>query len=132
MIKIIATERGVDVSGSGAFHAPRGDHLHNGVDFMCMAGNKVCSNVDGVVTKLGYTYADDLNFRYVEITDDNDNRVRFFYVKPSVIVGQIIEDGDVIGISQNLDTRYKGITNHVHLEVKLHNDMFIDPKVYFK
>ena len=131
MIKIIGTERGVDLFGSGAFHASRGRRTHNGIDIKCMAGNKACSNVAGVVTKLGYPYGDDLSYRYIEITDDNANRVRFFYVEPTVVNGQIIEVDDVIGVSQDLGRRYGGITNHVHLEVKQIDGSFVDPSEYF-
>lgn len=129
--------RGQDAFGSGAYGSPRegGKRKHNGIDFLSNPGDELCSHIQGKVTKLGYPYADTKEFRYVEITNSVGFAHRFFYVEPSVKVGEEILIGEKIGVSQNLGTRYKGIPNHFHYEVcKYVNGKkeFYDPNEFIK
>ena len=83
--------------------------------------------MSGRVTKVGYPYGNDLSYRYVEISnDDTDYRIRQFYVKPGVIIGDWVSQGDTIGVAQCLGRRYAGITEHVHLEMYKDGDL-VDP-----
>ena len=134
MIKLTTPLRELDSFGSGAFHAGRGKRIHQGVDFLATAGSKVHAILGGIVTKLGYTYSDDLSYRYIEITDKHDYRLRYYYVLPSVELGAVILADDIIGEVQNLDYRYKGIPNHIHFEIKNpDNDSDrIEPKEYIR
>lgn len=113
--------RGNDIHGSGAWQAPRGDRKHNGVDIICSIFQAICSDVDGKVTKVGYPYNpnDDKkgHLRYVEVTDSQKARVRYFYISPTVKKGDLIEKGDQLGTSQSLCGIYPKITQHYHLEV---------------
>lgn len=129
MIKLTAPERGVDDFGSGAYGASRGSRTHNGIDYCAQPSSIVHALTGGEVTKLGYPYADNINFRYVQITDHEGFNWRYFYVKPSVEVGDKVNADDSIGFVQDLNTRYKGITPHVHLEVKTDSGTFVNPKV---
>jgi len=101
--------------------------LHNGIDFSCHPRTKILAPVSGLITKLGYPYGDDLTYRYVQIEDDEKDNHRVFYVNPTVSVGGFVEEGvTVIGVAQDLTTRYSGITNHVHYEIK-RGDEYIQP-----
>lgn len=131
-MRVICPMRKPDRHGAGHFGAPRGSRTHNGVDFACAPGSTVLACECGDVTKLGYPYADDLSYRYVEITDAMGLRWRYFYVQPSVKEGQQIMQGDAIGESQALGPRYEGITEHVHLEIKDANGEFINPTIMGK
>ena len=112
-------ERGVDHYGSGKFGAPRGNHDHHGIDYSCPPGAIVYSPVEGIVSKLGYPYSNDLSYRYVQVTDEADHLYRVFYIEPLVDLEEEVDTETAIGICQDLTTRYQnGITNHVHLEVK--------------
>lgn len=113
-----------DSYGSGHYGAPRGSTTHKGIDFKVNPNTEIHSHINGQVTKLGYPYADDLNFRYVQITDIHGFRHRFFYVLPMVKKGDQIIIGNVIGASQELGKRYPvtdikptPITEHFHYEV---------------
>lgn len=119
--------RGQDNWGSGAFGASRGSRKHNGIDLIQVPGEVFYALSGGIVTKLGYPYGDDLSYRYVEVTDSEGARWRYFYIEPSVKVGDKIEAYQEIGIVQELGTRYKGITEHVHLEIILKDGTFLDP-----
>jgi len=129
-MRVICPVRQSDQHGAGYFGAPRGDRKHNGIDYACAPGSLVLACEGGNITKLGYPYGDDLSYRYVEITDDQGCRARYFYVEPMVAEGERVSAGAVIGLSQSLDRRYRGITEHVHFEV-IHPDRgFIDPSDY--
>ena len=140
-MKLIAPLRERDSYGLGHFGASRGKNSkgekinHNGIDHECVPGSQIFSPVEGEVTKLGYTYTNDLSFRYVQITTKEGYNVRVFYVKPFVSLGDYVTDNDIIGSSQKLGDRYPvdkdhplGISEHVHLEVKDLQGKFIDPK----
>lgn len=129
MLTIITPPRDLDDFGSGHYGASRGSRTHHGVDYAALPKSRLLSPVEGVVTKLGHPYADDLGYRYVEVTDMQEFKWRFFYVKPSVIVDDIIRLNSSLGFVQDLDLRYKGITNHIHLEIKNSDGNFINPSL---
>lgn len=116
--------RGQDDHGSGHYGASRGDHKHRGIDYSCYPGTAIYPYFPGKVTKLGYPYADKLEFRYVQVTDIAGYDHRYFYIEPSVRLGDEVTENTVIGYSQELP--YEGITQHVHYEVKV-DGINIDP-----
>jgi len=130
MINAVLPLRGHDAWGDGSFGAPRGNHTHRGIDFACYPETLICAVCDGEVTKIGYPYADDLKYRYVQVTSGSGMKHRYFYVTPMAVVGEVIFAGDVIGASQNIAARYstpeKPMKNHVHYEIMFHNEYF-DP-----
>ena len=124
MLQVITPPRGVDAYGSGEFGSPRsGAHgKHRGVDFAAATGSELLSPVKGRVTKHGYPYNDTLEFRYIEITDGDLNRHRFFYTQPTVEIGELVREGDIIALVQNISGRYQSsnktpMVNHVHYEI---------------
>ena len=124
--------RSQDKWGSGAFGAPRGDHMHQGIDFESPKGFILESPIAGKITKLGHPYADDLSFRYIELTSGDDYKHRFFYLVPSVSLGDSVLEGDVLGAVDFLGFRYPDITNHFHYEIKSPMNSTIDPDEYWK
>ena len=106
MLQFIAPVRADDGYGSGVFGASRGGRLHEGVDYACYPGSQLLSPVAGRVSKLGYTYASDLSFRYVEITDGNLSRHRFMYVEPMVEHGALVVVGGVLGTAQAIADKH--------------------------
>ena len=119
--------RGNDAQGKGYFGAPRGDRTHKGVDFVAKPGEPVRAFLEGTVTKLGYPYADKLEFRYVEARRANGDNCRYFYVSPTVQMGDEISAGEMLGTCQELP--YPGITQHYHFEVIVRGE-FADPIKY--
>jgi murein DD-endopeptidase MepM/ murein hydrolase activator NlpD len=109
-----------DAFGAGEFGASRdgGVRRHEGVDYIARAGQAVAAPISGYVTKIGYAYEDAPELRFVEITNPALKYVaRVFYVDPAVKVGQPVALGDPIGAVETLQHRYRGITDHVHLEI---------------
>ena len=125
-MRVIAPLR-MDDQGSGRYQSPRGSRKHKGVDWAAAPGSAVLASEWGCVTKLGYPYADDLSFRYVEVTDGMKRRWRYFYVQPSVEMGERVCPEDTIGTVQDIRTRYPGMTPHVHIEILEQDGTPIDP-----
>ena len=117
--------RKCDSFGCGHYGASRGTRKHSGVDILSHYGEHIASPIDGTITKLGYCYADDLSYRYIEITNGNDS-IRVLYVHPSVKVGQKVKRLAKIGTTQDLNKRYKGIPLHIHIEIRQFGKL-IDP-----
>lgn len=135
MIEIIPSLRTSDKHGEGHYGAPRGTRTHRGIDIACYGGSVIKSPHHGRVTKISYPYnPKDLkkgHLRYVQITEKDNHLCRYFYVSPSVSVGDLISPGDIIGIAQGLLKIYPGITDHIHYEV-IHNGNYIDPIKYME
>lgn len=120
MLMIKTPERGTDPGGSGDFGANRGSRLHMGVDYAAWPGSILLSPVKGIVTRLGYPYGDDLSYTYVEVTDKEGNRHRFFYIDPSVDIGEAVRRTTPLGTVQDVSVRYpvpRGMKPHIHYEI---------------
>ena len=131
-------ERGTDSMGSGAYGASRGSRTHKGVDLCAIPNQIVCSHVNGHVTKIGRPYAPNNNsdkdvlksaLRYVQVTDHSGVAHRFFYVKPSVEIGQNVYTGSELGIVSDLNEIWPTMKNHVHYEVKV-GGFHVNPDEY--
>lgn len=136
MIEVILPDRGTDDWGCGDFGAPRGTRTHKGIDKICFPDSQIKSPANGVVTKLGYPYGDDLSFRYVEVMDGGGYRHRLFYVEPMCEHGDEIQKGDVVGKSQNISGRYRDgskrpMLNHVHYEILDEAGDPVDPEIFW-
>jgi len=116
-MKTIPPLRETDAHGSGHYGAPRKGHTHNGVDLAVWPGTFITSLTKGIVTKLGWAYADHPDYRYVQVTTDELD-YRYFYVTPMVSEGELVNVDTVLGKSQDLRIIYKDITPHLHFEVK--------------
>lgn len=125
--------RRADDFGSGFFMAKRGKKPHKGLDLIVIPGENVYAPISGKVTKIGYAYADDLSYRYVQIANSK-YRVRLFYVDACTEVGDFVTAGDNVGTAQDIAKRYttakKTMKNHVHIEVYI-NGQLTDPQNYF-
>jgi len=121
--------RGDDPTGHGYYGAKRGNRKHRGLDLALSPGAKVNSMIHGIVTKIGYPYAGNLDFRYVEVTGDV-YRVRIMYIEPKAGLrkGDRIYEGDLLGKAQDIASYWnKKMVNHVHIEVYKHG-LLTDPE----
>jgi len=112
--------READAYGEGRFHASRdgGEREHEGVDYVSTTGQAVKAPISGYVSKIGYAYPDNQTLRYVEIDNPALHlTARVFYVNPQVTVGETVAVGHPIATALSLQQRYRGITDHVHLEI---------------
>lgn len=117
MIKI----RGQDRWGAGYYGAPRSGRKHQGIDVIIHKDEAVTAYECGTITKYGFPYNPNDpkkgHLRYIEITADNGDKYRYFYVEPLLLVGDTVKRGDIIGYAQGLSDIYPGITSHFHFEI---------------
>ena len=129
------TIRKSDKWGQGHFGAPRGTRKHNGIDIVTQLGTPVLSPIEGKVIRISYPYASDMSFTGLLIEGIGVHQgleIKIFYMKPiSGIVNKIVKPGQKIGTSQSLLNKYPGITNHIHIEIKL-NGVKQNPKTLIK
>ncbi len=119
--------RKCDGHGCGHYGAGRGGKkTHVGVDLACPPKTLVYSPIAGTVTKINHMYSDDPSYLYVQVTDSGYD-FRVYYVSPLVKVGQQVSKHTIIGEAQDLRPRYKGITPHIHFEIKNAKGDYIDP-----
>ena len=128
---IMPTMREKDAFGEGYFGASRGKRSHKGIDFSAPAGAAVYAICAGTLSYHGYPYADDLRFRYVQMTDSAGDCLRYFYVtRDDFEIGKSIAKGGYIGTVQDIAARYDAgadkMNNHFHLEIK-RKGVHIDP-----
>ena len=120
--------RGNDPTGHGYYGAKRGNRKHKGLDLVSPPKEVVNSLIDGVVTKIGYPYASNLTFRYVEVTNDT-YRIRVMYIFPkNISVGDRVFEGQQIGETQDVAGFWNPrMKNHIHIEV-YKNGLLTDPE----
>ena len=115
--------RQMDGYGSGQFNASRdgGKRHHQGLDVVSRPGEPVKSPIDGDVIAESVPYKNDPRYRGVRIRGTGRHagyEVKMFYLQ-GLFCGPV-KAGDVVGYAQNLEEKYPGITNHVHMEVRQH------------
>ena len=127
-----------DRLGLGHFGARRGSRTHKGIDFQAAEGSTVYAVADGEVTKIGYCYADDLKYRYVQIRGSVDGLdLRYFYTTPHPLlnVGSWVQKGQPICVVQDIASKWstdkKTMQNHFHFEIK-DAGVHINPVPYLK
>lgn len=129
------TVRKNDKWGKGYYGAPRGNRKHNGIDIVAPLGKEVTSPLEAKVVRISYPYASDMSFTGLLLHGIGSYKgfeIKIFYIKPVPnIVGKTVHFNQKIGVAQSLSTKYPGITNHVHLEVKI-NGIQTDPKTVIK
>ena len=122
--------RGCDMDGCGYYLAPRGARLHQGVDISARVGEPIYSPISGTVTREARPYGGTGvrgNLNGLVISNGN-TEVKMFYLRPlPYIVGQNVNQGELIGYAQNLNLIWPNMTNHIHVEIK-RNGKTIEPK----
>ena len=107
--------------------------FHKGMDFAGNIGDKVCSALDGKVTKVVYqsTPAALMYGGYVTIEHANGITTTYKYVdvKEGLKEGDTIKRGDTIGTIAKASGIEMNQGDHLHFEVKV-NGKFADPDVY--
>lgn len=107
--------------GSGQFGSSRdhGTRHHLGLDIITLAGEPVYSPISGYLTREAFPYKDDHSLTGVVLRGAGEwlgFEVRIFYTE-GLLCGNVAA-GQQIGFAQNLQDKYPGITNHIHVEVR--------------
>ena len=121
--------RGTDSHGSGQFGSSRagGSGTHAGLDIIVHEGEAVLSPIEGEVTREALPYANDQRFRGLVIEGVGEwvgYEIKMFYVQ-GILCGRV-SPGSVVGYAQSIARKYPGITDHVHVEVRV-NGALLSP-----
>jgi len=117
--------RELDKHGSGKYGAGRGGRLHAGSDFICIPGQSIYSPISGLLVRVAKPYAG----KYSGVLIRNlQCEIKMFYFEPNLkLIGSNVEQGDVIGIAQNIAENYPGMIPHIHLQFESINpELFIN------
>jgi peptidoglycan LD-endopeptidase LytH len=113
--------RGCDPRGCGHHGAPRdgGTREHEGTDYNGEPGQGVNAVISGTV-RVGRPYANNEDLRFIEITRWDGLQSKQLYNGPlqGIRTGSVVISGQPIGTQQDIRTRYPGITNHTHVEMR--------------
>jgi hypothetical protein len=120
-----------DSWGRGHYGAPRGSRTHRGLDIVSVPGEVVSSPIPGHVVREAVPYANDPSLRGVVIKGSgewNGFEVKVFYVEG--LFSGFVRAGDPLGHAQDITQKYPGITNHIHVEVRVDGEE-VSPLDYF-
>lgn len=121
------TGRGIrdsDSWGSGHWGASRGGgKKHEGLDFICIPGQQTWMPINGIASRLAAPYANE-SYSGLLIESENIILIMFYFNPLKSIIGKYLEQGDLIGVAQDISKRnpekgkYKGMIPHLHVGVK--------------
>ena len=127
-------ERTSDRYGLGCFGAPRdgGKRTHAGLDIQSDPGYPVASPIDGMIVREKRPYGDgsacDTGLLIAGTGAHSTMLVTLFYARPHEhLIGHLVTAGEEVAIATSLQTKYPGITNHVHLGIQIAGQ-WVDPR----
>ena len=111
----------VDSKGDGHYLAPRGNRLHEGVDYIVTPGENILMPFDGYLIREARPYADgDMSGCVLQ---SKDCTLKVFYMEPFLhLRGAFLKCGTVIGKAQDIRTHWgSSMTPHLHVQVESMN-----------
>ncbi|MCK5036562.1 MAG: M23 family metallopeptidase, partial [Candidatus Sabulitectum sp.] len=111
---------------TSVFGEPRGDHVHQGVDYKAPQGTPVFSVTGGTVLRTNWNTA--YNGYCIEIDFGGYSEIFLHMETLSVAPGVVVQPGDLVGTIGNT-----GISTapHLHYQINGPDDYAIDPYLYF-
>lgn len=118
-----------DGYGSGQYGSSRdkGKREHDGIDIVVAAGEEIFSPIKGEIVREAVPYGNDPNYKGIVIKGIEKWKgyeIKIFYAEG--LFSGMASPSQKIGNAQNIKAKYPGITNHIHLEVRL-SGILIDP-----
>jgi hypothetical protein len=106
-----------DALGDGHYLAPRGNRLHQGVDYVVTPGEHILLPWSGYLVREAKPYSDSSLTGCV--IQSKDMILKVFYVKPFMhLVGHQLPAGTVFALADDVRIKYGSkMTPHIHVEV---------------
>lgn len=118
-----------DGYGSGQYGSSRdgGTRTHDGIDIIVTAGEDISSPIKGTIVREAVPYGSDPNYKGVVIKGTDEwvgYEIKIFYAE-GLFSGKA-NLSQKIGVAQSISAKYPGITDHIHLEVRVAG-VLVDP-----
>ncbi|XP_025974050.2 leukocyte cell-derived chemotaxin-2 [Dromaius novaehollandiae] len=107
--------RGCDSKGCGGYNSARGGRQHRGVDVVCEDGATVYAPFTGKINRQVRPYGNGNAIDDGVQLSGSGFCIKMFYVKPVKHSGAV-RKGDKIGVLLPMQSVYRGITSHVHIQ----------------
>jgi hypothetical protein len=111
--------------GSGYFGAPRGNRPHLGIDLIYSPDEEIRAPFDLTINRVSYPYASSpySGIAFTTTIDNIDYDGRMWYMLPDFgSIGKSFKRGQIIGVAQQINEKYPGMINHVHLQLEKLNE----------
>lgn len=107
--------------GRGDYGASRdhGARIHKGVDFICVPGQNVMAPCAGDVIRIKRPYASPVKGVLFSglLVRASDYEYTLFYFEPlGEVIKTRIEEGQIIGLAQDISIKYPGMIPHIHMQ----------------
>ncbi len=117
---ISPTGKGIrkDSEGDGNYGASRGSRRHNGIDYLCQAGQDVVAPFDMTIVRVSNPKADSPLSGIV--WERGRSRGKMFYFMPYPdLIGRAVAEGQAIGIAQSCSDDYglPKMMDHIHFQI---------------
>lgn len=114
-----------DLWGSGAFGASRGNRPHLGIDLIYSPDEQVRAPFKLKIDRVSFPYAtsDYSGIAFTASSGDTMYDGRMWYFEPDInLIGKTVRKGQVIGTAQQINKKYSGMINHLHLQLEKVNE----------
>jgi len=111
--------------GSGYFGAPRGNRPHLGIDLIYSPDEEIRAPFDLTINRVSYPYASSpySGIAFTTSSGDTNYDGRLWYMLPDFgSIGKSFKRGQIIGVAQQINEKYPGMINHVHLQLEKLNE----------
>lgn len=99
---------------------------HMGVDLVVTPGAAVFSPINGKIVRVAYPYRNEPHWQGLLLEGTKEHKgisFKIFYMVPDTgLIGAEVSKGDRIGIAQEISRKYKGATDHIHVELLVENE----------
>lgn len=132
--------------GSGQFGASRGNRPHLGIDLNYSPDEQVRAPFPMSIYRVSNPYSTSSysGIAFAASSNNIDYDGRLWYFEPNDdIIGKTVRKGQVIGYAQQINEKYPGMINHLHLQlqklneealpsdIEYNNKVFTDPQNVF-
>jgi len=113
-----------DAGGDGHYGASRKKiinsktirYAHPGEDRVCKPGQEVAAVIGGIIPRIARPYLNK-DFSGLLIVGKS-GKVKMFYLEPfPELIGKHVEQGQVIGIAQDISKKYPDVIPHIHTQI---------------
>jgi len=90
---------------------------HRGLDLECTPGQVVLSPISGWFVRIALPYGKASPFEGIEIHGP-EGKIKMFHFQPDIeLLGAYLEEGQPIGMAQDISEKHTSCGPHVHLQI---------------